>query len=53
MKNVGKSTYGERVGFSARLDSGELHVIFTKNGNSVCLFGADLTVLMNDAHEAV
>ena len=37
MKNVGKSTYGERVGFSAssNADSGQLRVSFVKNGNSV------------------
>ena len=37
VKNVGKSTYGERVGFSASVDaeSRQLHVSFIKNGNSV------------------
>jgi len=37
VKNVGKSTYGERIGFSATSDAdlGRLRVIFMKNGNSV------------------
>jgi len=37
VKNVGKSTYGERIGFSATSDAdlGRLCVTFMKNGNSV------------------
>ena len=39
VKNVGKSTYGERVGFSARTDAdtGQLYASFVKNGNTVSL----------------
>jgi len=41
LKNIGKSTYGERVGFTASsdTDSGQLRVSFTKNGNSVRFVG--------------